>query len=432
MQVIYNFLLATVLILASPLLFVKAISKPKYRGRAGGRLGFGLGNRLSDLSLIRPRIWFHALSVGEVSSAQSLVRAVRVRYPAATIILTTTTRAGEVFARQKLGASVDLFLPFPFDLPPSVSRFIDRLDPDLFILVETDFWPNFMAALRKKAIPALLVNGRISRRSFALYRRLPWLFRPLFASFARLAMQTAVDVQRMAALGVEAVKVGAHGNLKYDAAGPMSPGEISPSRDKYFLPAGTPLWVAGSTHIGEEELILRVYKRLLYLVPDLCLVIAPRQVERGGELLGLAAAQGLAASIRSNGRGAGKEQILILDTLGELAAVYAFCDFAFIGGSLVAQGGHNPLEPAAFGRPVLFGPHMEDFGEVAANLCDCGGGRTVGSEEEVFQAARAWLLDPEWRLVCGRKALELVGQHQGATARHLKLIEQLLESGRRK
>nr|MDA8164606.1 hypothetical protein [Desulfobacteraceae bacterium] len=212
MRLLYNFLLTAGLILAAPLLLVK----PKYRGRAAARLGAGLTAAPGG----RPRIWLHALSVGEASSARSLVKGLRGAYPGGTIILSTTTRAGSEFARRQLAAEVDHFVPFPLDLPPSVSRFLRRLHPDLFILVETDFWPNFLAALRRRGIPALLVNGRISARSFARYRRLRWLFRPLFDSFDLLSMQTAADAGQMAALGVSATKVRPLGNLKYDPASP--------------------------------------------------------------------------------------------------------------------------------------------------------------------------------------------------------------------
>jgi 3-deoxy-D-manno-octulosonic-acid transferase len=417
MRILYNILLIPALILAAPLLLVK----PKYRGRAAARLGVGLKKAGGG----RPRIWLHALSVGEVSSARSLVKALRAAYPGGTIILSTTTRAGSEFARRQLTPEVDLFVPFPLDLAPSVSRFLRRLAPDLFILVETDFWPNFLAALRQRGIPALLVNGRVSRLSFVRYRRLRWLFRSLFDSFTGLSMQTAADAEQMTALGVAAEKVWPLGNLKYDAALPAGAGEGARSRSEYGLPAGVPLWVAGSTHPGEEEIVLRVHRRLMDFFPDLHLILAPRQVERGKEILVLAANRGLAARTRSSGA-AGPEQVLVLDTIGELAAVYALGDFAFVGGSLVAAGGHNPLEPAAFGRPVLYGPHMEDFAEIAQGLASGGGARMVRDGEDLLAAARAWLLDPGEREGSGRKALALVAQHQGATARHLELITTLL------
>lgn len=421
MRILYNLLLIPGLILAAPLLLVK----PKYRGRAAARLGFGL----TKITGGRPRIWLHALSVGEVSSARSLVRALRTAYPEGTIILSTATRAGDEFARRQLAPAVDLFVAFPLDLPGVGSRFLRCLDPDLFLLVETDFWPNFLAALRHRGIPALLVNGRISRRSFTRYARLRWFFRPLFASFAGLSMQTAADAEQMAALGVAAEKVRPLGNLKYDAALPL-PAKGAPARSDYGLPAGGPLWVAGSTHPGEEEIVLQVHQRLLDIFPNLHLILAPRQIERGREIAGLAARCGLTARSRSSGT-AGSEQVLVLDTIGELGAAYGLADFAFVGGSLVAARGHNPLEPAALGRPVLYGPHMEDFGEIARDLEGSGGARTVRTEEELFEAARAWLSDSKERRDCGRRALALVARHRGATNRHLELIGQVLARGGR-
>ncbi|MEJ2032300.1 MAG: 3-deoxy-D-manno-octulosonic acid transferase [Deltaproteobacteria bacterium] len=416
MRILYNLLLIPALILAAPMLLVK----PKYRGRAAARLGFGLTEAAGG----RPRIWVHALSVGEVSSARSLVKALRGAYREGMIILSTATRAGGEFARRQLASDVDLFVWFPFDLPSTVSHFLRCLDPDLFILVETDFWPNFLTALRQRGTPALLVNGRISRLSFARYSRLRWLFQPLFNSFTMLSMQTAADAGQMEALGVLGEKIRPLGNLKYDVALPAGV-EGARTRQAYGLPADAPLWVAGSTHPGEEEIVLRVHRELLTTFPDLCLILAPRQIERGEEISGLAASCGLAARTRSSGS-KGPEQVLVLDTIGELAAVYGLADFAFVGGSLVAAGGHNPLEPAACGRPVLYGPHMQDFSEIAHDLEVGGGARTVRSEEDLLQAAQTWLSDSERRRSSGRKALALVAQHQGATARHLELIGRML------
>ncbi|MDH5299269.1 MAG: 3-deoxy-D-manno-octulosonic acid transferase [Desulfobulbaceae bacterium] len=415
------------LIVVGSLLLVKAILTPKHRRRLPLRLGYGLDRQLAGRKLPAPRLWFHALSVGEVASSRSLVKAMRAALPDAAIIFSTTTESGARFAEASLAAEVDCFIPFPLDFKPSVARFIQRLAPDLFVLVETDFWPNFLDGLRRRGIPALLVNGRISARSFASYHRFRIFFRPLFRAFAAICTQTAEDAERLVALGVSGRRVITLGNLKYEAVLPaLATAAVVP--EDFGLVADRLLWVAGSTHVGEEEVVLRVYRRLLPRFPDLQLVLAPRQVERGERIAALADREGLSASRRSR-----KEEgaaLLILDTIGELAALYRFCDVAFIGGSLVAAGGHNPLEPAAFFKPVLFGPHMEDFGEVSRDLLEVGGAFEVTGEEELFQRLCLLLADSALRRECGGSGGALVQEQRGVTDRHVALILELLSQGK--
>lgn len=429
MLILYNILLILALILVGPLLFVKVILTAKYRRRLPQRLGLGLEGSLASCSRVAPRIWIHALSVGEVASSHALVKALRAAFPEVGLVFSTTTEAGAAFAKSTLGNQVDCFLPFPLDLAPCVSKFLDLVDPDLFILVETDFWPNFLHALKKRNVPAILVNGRISRRSFALYRRWRVLFRPLFDSFAAICMQTVEDVERMLDLGVAAKTVKALGNLKYEAAG-LEPVGGTIKREDFGIPAERMVWAAGSTHPGEDEIILRIHKRLLVDFPGLLLLLAPRQVARGAELASLAESEGFAVAQRSQGGGALSASVLLLDTIGELSGSYRLCELAFVGGSLVAAGGHNPLEPAAFGRPVLFGPHMEDFLEVSHDLMQAGGAFQIADEEELYQRARTLLSDADLRQRMGEKSVGLLAKQQGATARHVDLVRTIMFQAR--
>ncbi|MDH3393122.1 MAG: 3-deoxy-D-manno-octulosonic acid transferase [Desulfobulbaceae bacterium] len=421
MLILYNILQVLALIVVGPLLFVKVILTAKYRQRLPQRLGLGLDRTLVSCPSVAPRIWIHALSVGEVSSSHALVKALRVAFPDITLIFSTTTEGGAAFAKSTLGNQVDFFIPFPVDLLPCVSKFLDLVDPDLFLLVETDFWPNFLHELKKRQIPAVLVNGRISRRSFALYRRWRFFFRPLFDSFAAICMQTVEDVERMLDLGVAAKNVMALGNLKYEAAG-LEPVGGTIEREDFGIPADRMVWAAGSTHPGEDEMVLRIHKRLLADFPDLLLLLAPRQVARGESLAALAEVEGLAVARRSLGGGALSASVLLLDTIGELSGSYRLCELAFVGGSLVAEGGHNPLEPAAFGRPVLFGPHMEDFLEVSQDLKHAGGAIQVKDEEELYQRILTLLADDKVRDKMGKQSLALLEKQQGATGRHVELI----------
>ena len=421
----YNLFVTVGVIVFAPLLFVKVILTPKYRSRSVKRLGFALGESPGGSGVDRPRIWVHALSVGEVASARNLVQELRRSYPRGVLVFSSATRAGEFFAHSILGEDVDYFVPFPFDLLWSVKRLVAWVRPDLFVLVETDFWPNFQRELNRRGIPSLLVNGRVSDSSLASYRRFRWLFSPLFNSFQALAMQTEQDALNMRQLGVDSGRLAVLGNLKYDAA--LSGGSVKVGLDRAALqiPAQALVWVAGSTHRGEEEILFAAFQKLSQSCADLFLVLAPRNVEWGAELAAMAARHGLAAFRRSLG-GAGEGSVLILDTLGELASVYALCDVAFIGGSLVPQRGHNPLEPAVYGKPVLFGPSMEDFAEISRDLLAVGGARQVHDAEELCAELSLLLADPAERERAGRQARELIASRRGVTEAHIALIRRVL------
>jgi 3-deoxy-D-manno-octulosonic-acid transferase len=421
----YNLFVTVGVIVFAPLLFVKVILTAKYRSRFGKRLGFALGQSPGGAGSGAPRIWVHALSVGEVASARSLVRELRRSYPHGVILFSSATRSGESFARSTLHEYVDCFVPFPFDLLWSVRRLISWARPDLFVLVETDFWPNFLTELHRRDISCLLVNGRASDSSFARYHKLRWLFRPLFNSFQALAMQTEQDAMRMRQLGVDPERLVVLGNLKYDAALPGSIAKAGLDRAALGVPAQALVWVAGSTHRGEEEILFEAFQELVGSWANLFLIVAPRNVERGAEVADLAARRGLSVCRRSFGN-AGKGSILVLDTLGELASVYALCDVAFIGGSLVSQRGHNPLEPAVYGKPVLFGPFMEDFAEISRDLLAVGGARQVHNAEELCAGISLLLADSAERERAGRQAQTLIASRRGVTEAHLALIHRVL------
>ena len=431
MLIFYNVIQILGLIVFAPLLFVKIILTPKYRGRILKRLGIGLEKNANRNPWSRPRIWIHALSLGEVSSSKALVRELRKDFPQATIFFSAATGTGEKFARAVLEKDVDLFVPFPIDIFWSVRRVMRWVEPDVFVLVETDFWPNFLALLKQRNIPALLVNGRISEKSFTRYRRLRWIFLPLFASFRFISMQTEADAGKMVSLGVEADRVFSLGNLKYDSA---VPGPVGRHEKIDWSNAGVPsertILVAGSTHPGEEEIIFEVYKRLVRDFPDLFLAIAPRKVERSSEIVKCAESSGLSAFLRT--RPVPKPcDVMVLDTLGELNAFYEICDIAFVGGSLVQEGGHNPLEPAVFGKPVVFGTSMDDFSEVSQGLLRAGGGAVVGGAEQLYDLLRDWLLDKSLRHSLGGKAQAFVQQHQGGAVRHVELVRRILQKERK-
>jgi 3-deoxy-D-manno-octulosonic-acid transferase len=302
-----------------------------------------------------------------------------------------------------------------------VSFFLRRLQPDLFILIETDFWPNMQGLLNKNKIPSLLVNGRISRKSMESYKNLSFFFKPLFSSFTHLSMQTTRDKNNMVELGVPHEKTHTLWNLKFDTALPDL--EDSPDLD-IILPEESLILVAGSTHEGEEEILLDIFQKLRQQY-QIFLIIAPRNINRVPTLMGIAASRGLVSGRRSQ-KISYLQEILFLDTIGELFTFYRNADIAFVGGSLVPKGGHNPIEPSILGVPVVFGPHMEDFSEITSGLIEAGGGHRVESVEALYSTFKSLISDDEYRRQSGIYGLQYVKEQQGVIQRHTDLIANLL------
>ncbi|MCL1981216.1 MAG: 3-deoxy-D-manno-octulosonic acid transferase [Proteobacteria bacterium] len=422
--------LTTLLTLALLPVFIPLAWRKKYRGRIGKRLGWGLAAQIKELPPAGgPTLWIHALSVGEVTSATPLVHGLRIAYPQARILFSVTTRAGEEVARKLLTPHVDLILAAPVDLGWVAPYFLQVIRPELFLLVETDFWWHWLRRLRCWQIPAVLVNGRISAASMTRYRRFSRFFLPMFRSFSLLAMQTAVDADQMVTLGVARDKVVTLGNLKFDTSllsgATINHGALAIQKEQHGFSVAPLLWVCGSTHRGEEAILFKVYRQLLAQIDDLQLVLAPRNVERAEEIVELASQYGLTCrrwSLEHQDRG----PLLILDTIGELAGCYAMADVAFVGGSLVAAGGHNPIEPAATAVPVLFGPHMEDFAEIAAELICCGGANQVDSDHSLYNQMLCLLVDRELRRSMSEAARACVLANRGVVRNHLEAIAPLL------
>ncbi|HKJ64418.1 MAG TPA: glycosyltransferase N-terminal domain-containing protein, partial [Desulfopila sp.] len=298
------------------------------------------------------------------------------------------------------------------------SYFLRRIRPDLFILVETDFWPNFLEQLHRRNIPAILVNGRISQSSKNLYRRYSFFFKPMFSTFALVCAQSEADRGKFLDLGVESNKVFTLGNLKYHAV-------TSPANDTARRLMGATsgiVFIAGSTHADEELLLFRVFTQLK-MHYDIRMVIAPRDISRCPQLRDLAQSLGLKVQLRSADRPF-SEDIYLVDSLGELAAFYACGDICFVGGSLVACGGHNPLEPASLNKPVLFGPDMSDFEEISAALLTCQGAYRVSTVDDFIAVVDELISNPELRTRCGEAAGNCVRLHQGVVDKHIELIEE--------
>ena len=423
MFVLYNVLQFAFLLVFFPLLTLFVACSSKYRDRLPARLGLGITKKLACNKATVRTIWVHALSVGEVTSAVPLVCGLREKYPNHRIVVSVTTRSGKKVAETLLHSYTDCIIDGPIDLLPVVRRFIRLIRPELFILVETDFWPNLLLGLKNKKIPSILVNGRVSEKSMIRYQQLGFFFQPMFQCLSILSMQTLRDKEKMRLLGISPEKLSILGNLKF-ATRPQV-GTDAPSPIAGFLPKDRILFIAGSTHPGEERILIDVYAQLRTTHPDFFLLLAPRDPKRAREIVDLATKHGLLASLRSAGVFVPCD-LFILDTIGELVDFYALADLAFVGGSLVDKGGHNPIEPAAMAIPVLFGPHMEDFSEIAELLIKAKGAEAVDDGRKMVKILTNLLDDSERRFRMGKAAQQCVLDHRDIIANHLLLIEEFL------
>lgn len=420
---LYNILQSLAIIILGPILLVAVFSKKKYGARMLSRFGLGLPSLKPIKAEGVKTYWLHALSVGEITSAVPLLAALRQHWPDCRIIVTVTTSSGEKLAHKLLETTVDHILPAPLDFWPTLHHYIRLIQPDIYIHVETDFWPNQLTMMKTRSIPTILVNGRISSHSLNSYNKYRFFFSPIFNSFDRLCMQTEQDRSNMLAFGIEGSRLHTLGNLKFDTpiVKKQGNGEIPA-----LLPTGKKIFTAGSTHPGEEKLIITAYRRLKNSNSDLFLVIVPRNPDRAEEIATLAADAGMRAQLRSENLHDTRSDLLIVDTIGELIDVYRASWAAFVGGSLVPSGGHNPIEPALFGIPVLFGPHMEDFSEISSGLSKSGGGSVVHDIESLQFCIQKFLDDEPLRLRQGELARKCVEKQQGVIDKHLHLIRSLL------
>jgi 3-deoxy-D-manno-octulosonic-acid transferase len=426
MYLLYNSLLLLASLGALPYFAVKSLQTSKYRAGFQQRFGHVPPEVASALRGVHP-LWLHAVSVGEVIAAVPLVNALRHRFPHLPILISTVTETGQATAREKMAAAACLY--FPLDYASVVRRVIAHLQPCLFLMVETEIWPNFLRELTRREIPALLINGRISPRSFRGYRRLRPFMRQVLQSITAFSMQTKLDAERILAIGAEPSRVHITGNIKYDL--PLT--SLSPAEEhalRVDLGIGeAPVFMAGSTHRGEEAIVIEAYLRARARVPTLHLVLAPRHLDRLDEIDALLRQHQLTGQRRSRGRlssHGSQASVLLLDTIGELAKLYVVATVVFVGGSFVPIGGHNVLEPAAHRKAILFGPHMHNFHQIAAALLEAGGALQVRNPEALGEHVSTLLQQPERRQALGEVAYQVLRDNQGAIARTVGLIEQVL------
>jgi 3-deoxy-D-manno-octulosonic-acid transferase len=428
MYVLYSLLIVVFGVIASPYLAYQAIRYKKYIGSLGQRMGylpvsFNLDGEES--------IWIHAVSVGEVLTARALISDLKRRYPSFRIFLSTTTLGGQQVARRNV-QDIDAVFYFPFDLSFIVRRTLRLVKPRLFLMMETEIWPNLLRECRKQGVATMMVNGRISARSYPRYRLGRAFFRKVLLDVDRFCMQSEESARRLIDIGAEASRVSVTGSLKFDSLD--VPGTATPGRGRdrvlrYFrITPGRAVIVAGSTMRGEEESVLQAFRKLKSGTGNPLLVLAPRNPERFAEVAQLARNQAFVTIKRSDLPidAEPRAEVVILDTIGELAQLYQIATAVFVGGSLVDVGGHNILEPAVFGKPIIFGSHMQNFKEIADAFISHDAAIQVQSPRGLEDALLALLTDPVRRARLGAAARALVESNRGAKDKSLAVISQLL------
>ena len=393
------------------------------------RLGFHSKETIHSLST-RPLIWIHAVSVGEVGVAISLIQALEQMLPDLSIVVSTTTTHGQELAKVKLAPKATCIY-FPLDFITSVRRALRHLRPDVIVCLETELWPNFLGEAHSLGIPTLLLNGRISPKSFGHYRRISFLMKPLLNCFAALAMSSKGDAERVIALGAPAAKVLVTGNMK--GAGLVEQTEskrIEDLRQRMKLQPGQPVLIAGSIRQGELSWLPEIFSRLLDQRPDLVGIFAPRHLNRLGRLASCFEQQGLEfqrLSFLMNGAESRKANVILVDGVGMLFDLYGLGDLIFCGGSLVPLGGQNILEPVAWGKPVFYGPHMDNFLQASQLLERAGCGIRVRDREELLVQLRYFLANPEELDGMGSKGQAVLRDRNQIAIKQAELVREVLE-----
>jgi 3-deoxy-D-manno-octulosonic-acid transferase len=436
MYLVYSLLTLLLFVVVSPYFVYQAIRYKKYIGSLRERLGylpvsFNLDGEES--------IWIHAVSVGETLTARALAADLKARYPRLRLFLSTTTMAGQQVAKGSLGRVVDAVFYFPFDWAFIVRRTLNLVKPRLFIMMETEIWPNLLRECRRRGVKTAVINGRISLRSYPRYRLIRPFFRRVLADVDRFCMQSEESARRLIDLGADPARVTMTGSLKFDSLEVPAPSGTGVAHGKprdrllrFFRVSPTrTVIVAGSTMRGEEAAVLTAFRRVKDTKSHVLAILAPRHPDRFGEVERLARDAGFVTTRRSELPidAEPRADVVVLDSLGELAQLYQVATVVFVGGSLADHGGHNILEPAVYGKPVIFGPHMQNFKEIAEAFLSNGAAIQVRSEQELDDTILALVRDPVQRARLGAAARALVEANRGAKGKTLAVIGELLPAG---
>ncbi|QNI38456.1 3-deoxy-D-manno-octulosonic acid transferase [Edaphobacter sp. 4G125] len=397
----------------------------RYRAGLAGRLG-RIPDELRSAVAGRRTIWLHAVSVGEVVAATELIREMRKALPGWVIAVSTTTETGQKLARERLGGESPVFY-LPLDFAVLVRRYLKTLGPELLVLMESELWPNLMQECANEGIPIAVINARVSDRSFPRYRRLRALWKPLLKHVSLFLAQSEETATRLVEIGAPEERVRTSGNLKYDIKAAGESAMTALLREK--IPAGAKVLVAGSTLDGEEKMLLEAWTKVLEVTPEAVLILAPRRTERFDIVAGLVEAAGFdvvrASKLQPGEVSLGQEGVILLDTIGDLASVYSLGTAAFVGGSLVPMGGHNPLEPARFGVPIIMGESWENFREIVVSMQAAKAVRIVAAPD-LANAVTDLLMNENGAKEMGQRGQAVFTAQAGATRRTLDALVGLL------
>ncbi len=421
MLFVYNLLLYLITPFLAASLLLRSLRAPEYRKRIKERFG------ILPPGLHKGYIWLHSVSVGETVAAEPLVKALLTHYPHRRLLVTTMTPTGSEQVFRSFGDTVD-HVYAPYDLPGSVRRFLNTTEPCIAVIMETELWPNVLRQCFERNIPTALINARLSQASANGYARAPSVSGMMMAKLGGVAAQNQVDGERFVQLGLPRERLRITGSIKFDHSISQDVMETTAIlREEWQGASKRPVWIAASTHSGEDQIILEAHRLLLNDDISALLILVPRHPERFEEVYSLCAQEGMQISRRSSKEVVRSETQLVLgDTMGELAALYGACDIAFVGGSLVERGGHNPIEPAAWGLPVLVGEHTFNFQEIVEQLLAQGGAHRVYKAEDIAEQVKSILTNAQRHAEAGAANKAVVEANRGATQRQLALVRELL------
>ncbi|HWR29771.1 MAG TPA: 3-deoxy-D-manno-octulosonic acid transferase [Negativicutes bacterium] len=428
MDLLYNILMIFVAVVGLPLFAFRFLRERRFRERLRHNLGFFQPETLVKIQGRRP-VWFQAASVGEVVAASSIIKEFKRQLPNIPVLISSGTASGYEMA-QRILPEADAIIYYPPDLPWLPGRIVERIQPRAYVPVETELWPNFIRAARKRSIPVIMVNGRIGERSVEHYRQLRRMFTKMLETVVLFCMQSTIDAQYVIRLGADPHRVVVTGNTKYDQNySSMTEAEKAAFLSDLGFTGNSPIIVAGSTHRGEEEILMEVLRDVHVRIPTAKLLLAPRDIPRSESIVDLSRRQGFTTELRSKMNllsNPSAVNVVVLDTIGELGRLYALAELVFIGGSLVPHGGHNILEPAAHGKPIIVGPHMFNFKDTYALFTGRDACATVLDGRELSRKIIEILLDRTIAERMGQEAAAIVVENQGAAARTVENLKQIL------
>lgn len=425
---IYNVLLIIYWIGLIPVILYRLLFEEGFYERIKQSAGYMPEELLKSIEG-RRAVWLHAASVGEIVATSPIVREIKAEFPSTVVVVSVVTATGHAMAHRIIPEAEGIIF-FPLDLPYLTRRILNIIKPKAILLVETEIWPNFLRIAEDENIPVMMVNGRISDRSMRRYKHIRSFMKDMLMSIQRFCMQSSIDAQYIEMLGADKNKVIVTGNTKYDQTyAIVTEAEKQALLDEFGFGRNHPVIIAGSTHKGEEEDVFAAFQAVLAAYPDARMLIAPREIFRGKEVKHLSQSYGLKAVCRSEMTGPVHDgtPVVILDTIGELGRLYSLGDIIFVGGSLARIGGHNILEPAAHGKPILVGPNMFNFKEIYALLSSRNACRMVKDGSDLKAALLELCQDEPQRQEMSRNCLELVTENQGAAKRNTKELRKLFE-----